>query len=333
MVRRSLLVMPVACALSACDPPPPAESPSAEAGPGASSVDAATSTSSAATTTGRATSAGAGGGTPSMVDYCQACSAPTSTGKLESEELAEVSGVVASSLHAGVYFTHNDSGDLPRFYAIDSSGKSLATYEVDGAFAVDWEDAAGGPCPSGSCLYLADIGDNLAKRTNLTIYRVVEPTQIEPGTHHVASEPLPFTYPDGSHDAETLLVHPKTGELFVVTKVLLGASSLYRFPMPLTPGSAAVLEKVGEVAPPGGLARFTAGAIHPEATGILLRAYTALYFYPMLSTVAETLSGEPCNVPVAAEKQGEAVDWTADGKGYVTVSEGVGASVNVVACR
>jgi hypothetical protein len=253
-------------------------------------------------------------------------------GKLESDELGEVSGLAASALHPGVLFVHNDSGDLPRFYAIDVNGKALARYEVDGAFAVDWEDAAAGPCPAGRCLYFADIGDNLAKRTTLTVYRVPEPARIDPGTHHVASEPFAFSYPDGSHDAETLLVHPQTGELFIVTKVVLGASSVYRFPMPLKPGTTAVLEKVGEVAPPGGLARFTAGAIHPKGKGILLRAYTALYFYPMAASVADALAGEPCSVPVAVEKQGETVEWTPSGDGYLTISEGAAAAVNLVSC-
>ena len=63
-----------------------------------------------------------------------------------------------------------------------------------------------GPCSGGSCLYIGDIGDNDAKRKRVTIYRVPEP---EP----TAQQPRPLdavyhlTYPDGAHDAESLLDH------------------------------------------------------------------------------------------------------------------------------
>lgn len=321
-------------ALAGCDRATPPDAPV----DGSGATTTSSSTGSASTSTGGGAMGGPGGtggssGTGgASLDACKACGQPEAKGKLESAELLETSGLAASALHPGVFYAHNDSGDAPRFFAIDGSGKELGRYEVDGAFAVDWEDAASGPCPAGRCVFFADIGDNLAKRSSATVYRVTEPAAIEAGVHHLPGEALTFSYPDGSHDAETLLVHPSTGEIFVVTKVVLGPSTLYRFPMPLTPGVPVVLEKVGTVEPPGGLARFTGGSIHPKGAGILLRAYTALYFFPTKGTVAETLAGEPCSVPVAVEKQGEAVEWTAAGDGWVTVSEGMAAPVNVVSC-
>ncbi|MBM4359450.1 MAG: hypothetical protein FJ096_15205 [Deltaproteobacteria bacterium] len=336
MAPRPSLALIFGCLLAACDPPAPAEAPSVASTSDASTGSGSLASSSEAVATGAgssgAASSGSGGDATTSGSGCPTCGQAAPVGNLDAPELDEISGLAASALHPGVYFVHNDSGDLPRFYAIDGVGKRLATYDVDGAFAVDWEDAAAGPCPAGRCLYFADIGDNLAKRTTLTVYRVTEPSAIEPGSHHLASEPLAFSYPDGSHDAETLLVHPTTGELFIVTKVVIGPSSLYRFPMPLTPGATAMLEKIGEVPPPGGLARFTAGSIHPQGKGLLLRAYTALYYYPITSTVAAALAGRPCSVPVAFEKQGETVEWTAKGDGYLTISEGGGAPVNLVGC-
>jgi hypothetical protein len=307
-------------AVLGCEPPP-AESPDGL------SVGANTATSSA--TTGAATSTTGGGS--SDFDPCKRCGAPAAVGTLASQDLVEVSGLAASAVHPDVYYVHNDSGDGARLFAIDSTGKERARFDVDGAFAVDWEDAATGPCPEGRCVYLADIGDNLAERSSYTVYRATEPKTLD-GAQSLKAEPLHFTYPDGSRDAETLLVHPTTGELFIVSKVVVGASSLYRFPMPLTPGATVVLEKLGEVPSPSGITRFTAGSIHPQGKGILLRAYTMLYYYPLVGSVAEALAAEPCEVPVAVEKQGEAVDWTASGDGYVTISEGASAPVNRVGC-
>ena len=81
--------------------------------------------------------------------------------------------------------SHNDSGDGPNLYTIDASGRLLATFQIAGAEARDWEDMSSGPCvgdlaPAGAaappvCLYLADIGDNDRVREWLTVYVVVEP--------------------------------------------------------------------------------------------------------------------------------------------------------------
>ena len=93
--------------------------------------------------------------------------------------LAESSGLAVSRTQPGVYWSHNDSGDGPNLYAIDASGRLLATFQIGGAEARDWEDMASGPCigdlaPAGAaappvCLYLADIGDNDRVRQWLTV--------------------------------------------------------------------------------------------------------------------------------------------------------------------
>ncbi|APR83184.1 Hypothetical protein A7982_08533 [Minicystis rosea] len=282
---------------------------------------------SAGGNTGTAGATGVGG---SMV--CPACGKPEATGALSDGALKEVSGVVASLAHPGVFWVHNDSGDSARFFAVDEHGTRLATITVAGAQAIDWEDIARGPCPSGTCIYLADIGDNQEKRTSYTIYRVPEPATVADAT--VTAEALPFTYPDGSHNAETLLVHPTTGAVTVVTKVYIGESSIFEMPLPLTPGTTAVMKDAGGVKPPEGSVLFTGGDVHPSGKGVILRTYSELWYYPIAQngTVASALAGAPCAMPVASEEQGEAVGFLADGKGYVTISEGAGSKVNKAVC-
>lgn len=268
-----------------------------------------------------------------MTPQCPACDAPAASGALADSALNETSGVVASLAHPGVFWVHNDSGDVPRFFAVDGSGNKLATITVSGAQAVDWEDIARGPCPAGTCLYLADIGDNQMVRTSYTIYRVPEPATVTDAT--VNAEALPFTYPDGAHNAETLLVHPTTGAITIVTKVFVGASSIYEMPLPATPGMPAVMKLMGTVQPPlGSSVLFTGGDVHPSGKGVLLRTYSALHYFAMASgkSVADALAGPLCAAPVASETQGEAVGWLADGMGYVTIGEGAGAKVNRVDC-
>src|SRR5947209_17594710 len=75
--------------------------------------------------------------------------------------LTESSGIVASRTYPGVFWTHNDSGDRPRLYAITRDGKLAGRWLVPNAKAYDWEDIAAGPAPGGrTWLYIGDIGDN-----------------------------------------------------------------------------------------------------------------------------------------------------------------------------
>ena len=89
--------------------------------------------------------------------------------------LEESSGVALSRLHAGVLWTHNDSGGDPEIFAIGEGGELLGRVTVTGAQLRDWEDLAVGDCEVGSCLYIADTGDNQARRKSVGIYRIPEP--------------------------------------------------------------------------------------------------------------------------------------------------------------
>lgn len=306
--------------MSGCDwlPPPPPPSATGSGG----STTAASSTGGS----GGKSSTDAGGALA-----CVACEPVEQTGTLANPAELEISGVVASLAHNGVFYVHNDSGDSARFFAIDIAGKSLATFSVSGAAAIDWEDIARAPCPAGTCLFLGDIGDNKGKRGEYAVYRVTEPTTIVNAT--LPAEKLPFTYPDGAHNAETLLADPATGGLFVVTKTL-GTSSVYAFPLPLTPGKSVVLTKAFDIALPILPALITGGDVHPTGRGVLLRTYSDVWLFPQTQgmSVAAALLGTPCPAPIPNESQGEAIGWLASGAGYVSMSEGVNAAIHRVKC-
>ncbi len=277
----------------------------------------------------RSTTSGSG----PVIDFCRDCSAPRFLAELANARLSEASGLAASHLHPNVLYTHNDSGGQPRFYATDLQGNDLGTYELRGAAAIDWEDLAVGPCPAGRCVYLGDTGDNAKLRADYVVYRVAEPAVLSAGRQLVRAEAFPFRYPDKSHDAEALLVHPVTGEMVVITKELIGRSAVYRFPQPVTPGHMITLEKVGVIEPPQPICIITGGDVHPRGSGVLLRTYTALYYVPLTGTdLAAALAGPLCSLPVAFERQGEAVAWTAAGDGYLTLGEGVGRELHMVHC-
>ena len=79
---------------------------------------------------------------------------------LADARITESSGLASSSRSDEVFFTHNDSGDEPRVFAVGRNGETLTTLTVPGAANLDWEDIARGPDDHGtSCLYIGDIGD------------------------------------------------------------------------------------------------------------------------------------------------------------------------------
>lgn len=263
---------------------------------------------------------------------CPSCDDPEHRGNVANPALSEISGLTASRF-PDVYYVHNDSGDTARFFAILLDGSDIATFEVDGADNDDWEEIARARCASGDCLYVADIGDNDLDRTEYAIYVVDEPTSIDPGVHTVHAQRVRFTYEDGPHDAEVLLVHPATGEVTIVTKVEDGPASIYELEG-LVPDADLVAKRTGTIDAPKGRNKFTGGAIHPDATAILLRTKTRLFYYAMSpdDTATAALGGEACQLELADEVQGEAVAWLRDGEGVITIGEAANAAVNVSAC-
>src|SRR2546425_12391509 len=123
---------------------------------------------------------------------CRVAAGPLALG-----ELPEARCVAVSRLSSGVLWAVNASGK-PLLFALDPSGAVKGKVRVAGAAIDDWEDIAVGPCPAGSCIYVADIGDNNAPRSHVTIYRGPEPSPRDAST--AAAEVFRATYPDGPHD-------------------------------------------------------------------------------------------------------------------------------------
>jgi hypothetical protein len=250
------------------------------------------------------------------------------TGRLAAPEATEISGLVLSPTQPGVLWAHNDSGDRARIFALRSDGSLIASLEVPGAEATDWEDIAVGP---GGDLLLADIGDNNSVRKDIDIYRVPEPRLADGPSTTAAATRLRLTYPDGAHDAETLLADPRTREIVIVTKRLDGRSGVYATQAPAreAPGEA-VLRHAGALRLGlGGLA--TAGDVSADGRTIAIRTYTALYAWTRKpgASLAAALARKPCvgSAQLGLEGQGESLALSRDGRSFFTVPEGAGAAL------
>lgn len=231
-------------------------------------------------------------------------------------EIGESSGVAVSRRHPGVFWTHNDSGNNPELFAIDSAGKLLAQVRVTGARNQDWEDIALGPCPAGQCLYIGDIGDSRGKGDDLVIYRVPEPNPRSRATAQV--ERFGMRFPDGPRDAEALFVLP-SGELYVITKER--QTTLYRYPSPLRANQTVTLERVRGL-DIGTEERVTGADATPDGRWIAVRTNTLLALYRTPELLQGGGSG-PVQVDLAplGEVQGEGVALASDGT-VVLTSEG-----------
>jgi hypothetical protein len=247
------------------------------------------------------------------------------TGTVGAGAATELSGLVLSRAQPGVLWTHNDSGDRPRLLAVSPGGRLLADVAISGAQAVDWEDIAIAPQPrGGDALYVADIGDNRAERPDVAIYRVPEPrvTGAAPASSAVAAR-LTLRYPDGAHDAETLLAD-RSGDLVVVTKSFSGESGVYVATAP-APARTTLLRRRGHLSLGAGEA-VTAGDVSADGRTIALRTYDRALLWRRRAgeSIAAALRRRPCRARASlfAEGQGEALALTPGGRAFYTVPEG-----------
>ncbi len=254
---------------------------------------------------------------------CNSDAQHTVLGQLGSDQLDEVSGLVASGRSNERFWVHNDSGDSAKLYAISSSGDLEQAVNLSGSSARDWEDISGGPGPEAGepYLYVGDIGDNRKVRASVKVNRIVEPAASSGSSSTADFDSIELFYPDGPHNAETLLVDPWDGSLLIVTKTAGGTAQLFSTEY-FGPGnhSRQLVHRgsvtVSETA--------TAGDVSRDGFDLLIRGYSGLYGWsrsvnePLWSALSAQ-SG--CRVNSVGEPQGEAVGFLADGSGYLTISE------------
>ena len=251
---------------------------------------------------------------------------PTSSGIVFPDELRESSGVAVSLRHPGTFWTHNDAGSV--LYAVNSEGSITARFPLADRLP-DWEDIAVSTCPQdGSCLYLADLGDNYEERPAglIQLRRVPEPDSTGSGAEvdvdgRLPTESFPIRLPNGPRDIEALLVLP--GErVYVVSKGRNHPVTVYRYPPPLR-ADTVTLEEVQQLTSRARILprQVTGGAVDPRGAVLALRTYESLQFYRMDSDTLVAIDGALVNLRTLQEGQGEAVGIGLDGLVALT-SEG-----------
>lgn len=265
----------------------------------------------------------------SVSDYGE----PQEAGSIESGEITESSGITSSKCQPNVLWTHNDSGDGPFVFAIDQTGRNLGTWKVGKAENTDWEDIASIKDRAGKCfLYIGDIGNTRKEpRPEHKIYRIAEPdvskaqhTSRKESAVTADADVLTFSYPDERQDAETLMVEPGSGTIYVVTKQRNKAAGVYKIAAAFD--SKLTAERIGEITVPAIPNGFlTGGDISPDGKRMVLCDYFAAYEFLLPSdakTFDDVFRQKPVSIALGERTQGESVGYSADGLSLFATSEG-----------
>lgn len=233
---------------------------------------------------------------------------------IKDPRITESSGLAASRAHPGVYWTHNDSGDGPYVYAVDSkTGETVATITMTGVgHPRDVEAISVG---TDGNIYVGDIGDNLGgKWDHVWIYEFPEPAALGDATVRAAQYVV--KYADGPRDAESLMVHPKTGRIYIASKKE-GGGGLYEGPERLSASGTNVFRRIDEVP------WVTDGAFSPDGTKLALRGYYWAAEYDWVNGRLGTRHA----VEAPLMRQSESVTYTLDGTALLFGSEGESSPV------
>lgn len=255
---------------------------------------------------------------------------------LEDKRINESSGLARSLRQPGIFWTHNDSASDPCIYAIDQAGKTRAKVRLPHAVNFDWEDMASAKDKNGtSQLYIADIGDNLLLRPSIQVYQIPEPDLPKTADKEILSaDPQIWhgQYADGHHNAETLLVHPVTHRIYVVTKSEQDQSAVFAFPETLISDKPMKLEKITELRfpqrqligkRPHDACQTTAGSFSADGSRLTISTYSFIYEWRIKpdESLVEALKKPAVLITIPLIPQLEAICYDADGKTLWFTSE------------
>lgn len=283
---------------------------------------------------------------PVLVPAASRYGPPEVVGTIKSSDVIESSGIASSRCQSDVFWAHNDSGDGAFLYAFNKAGDSLGTWRVQNAQNKDWEDIATWKDKNGKCfIYIGEIGDNDLLWPEHIIYQVAEPLIIPGGTVSTKDNPsiteaggvLRFVYPDGDKNAETLMVHPRSGGIYVLTKEVSGPSGVYRIKGDFSQSQRSTALKIVDLSVPNipnGL--LTGGDISPDGRSVVVCDYRQAYELNLpagSNDFDEIWKQKPRAFDIGKRKNGEAIGYSVDGSEIYATSEGRNSPIIVVRRR
>lgn len=253
---------------------------------------------------------------------------PEVLGDLSSDKIKEASGIASSVPLKGCYWTHNDSGNKPEVYLLNSKAELISTFKLEDVTNRDWEDIAEGigPVKGKHYVYVGDIGDNAGIRSHIRIYRFPEPEKLPAAHVKLTPDVLTLKFPNGGRDAESLMIDPISKQIYILSKREKEISLYKTSQLLFKDGDKVTLEKLIKLP----YSWVTSGDISKDGHHIVIKTLTTIYYWHRNSneSVEQAMSKPAKELPYVPEKQGEGITITPDNDGYVTISEGKKAPVN-----
>jgi hypothetical protein len=252
--------------------------------------------------------------------------------QLQDKQINECSGLVSSSLNKNLIWVHNDSGDESIIYSINQKGETIAKYNFNKDVR-DCEDIAlWNPKNRKSQIFVADIGDNNAKREYITVYQFDEPKIIVSNKVKLINKvkTINLKFPDGARDAECLLFDPIEEKIIIISK-REARVGVYSILLSNLKSNINILKKDATLYFKGNGATkwITAGDISNDGEKIIIKSYAQVFYWERKNkqSVAECLKTPYKLLNYKPEPQGEAIGFTPDAKYFYTISEGNKATI------
>jgi len=248
--------------------------------------------------------------------------------RLASPEVTESSGLAASRIRPGLFWTHNDAGNPAVLYAFSDKGEDLGAYLVQAASSTDWEDLASFTLGGKPYLLIADVGDNLVQRKSYTLYLVAEPPVAARPPARPPALPLAarvdFTYEDGPHNCESMGVDPVRQEVLLVSKTSGAECKAYVLPLPR---EKAVRGAVARALATLRIPTTTAMDVSPDGRRAIILTYGDAYEYTRdpKEDWAAAFARPPRTLRMPPRPQGESIAYGPDGRTLYLTSEGAPA--------
>ncbi len=256
--------------------------------------------------------------------------------RVDFEPIAEMSGIQRSPID-GSFWTHNDSGDHPRLFAVNSEGNVRIPQNLAGEY--HGEEAAAGQSPwpgvrinnadnrdwedltsDGVNLYIAEMGNNRNTRRDMGIY-VVPWESLHQTEAASASRFMPVHYPEQTSfpplerhfDSESLFF--ADGRLYAITKHrepvpsqrMQAGANLYR----LDSQSETESNALTLIDHHPTLTAATAADLSPDGNTLAVLSYTAIWLFEQPASGDAWLSAPSRRLPLDSEaaRQVEALTW------------------------
>lgn len=221
--------------------------------------------------------------------------------------ITEASSLAISSRFPGIAYTANDEGKA-RVYAIDiASGEVVGVTKLKKTTFIDPEAMA---IDSNGTLWLADVGDNKKRRSEVALHAFPEQG---PGEHKVTPKTYSIAYPDGRpRNAEAFLLNPTSGAMYLVSKRKKKVGALFALPTELRLDVTNVAVDLGIRMPK----KVTDGAFSADgAWAVLTDGREAHVLDSGTWAVVRT-------IPLPPVRQGESLAFHPDGTSFLIGSEG-----------